>query len=222
MHIYDPSAIILVFSAGIFALFSPCAYPLLPGYILYYIGKHSTLHRALLGSSICTLGLITIFSIFGLLGSVIGTMIHTIASWLVIVAGIIIIIMGASMLLGIKFPTLFIPVRASGRKGFIGMYLYGLAYGLATFGCSSPIFFSILLLAIISEGIFAGLVVFLIYSIGMGIPLILTTLLLVVAKDIVHKKVFKIMPLIEKIGGAVLIIIGIYLLYYYYFATPTS
>ena len=214
----DISGFILVFSAGIFALFSPCAYPLLPGYIMYYLGKESTIRKAIFGGFACTLGLISIFSVFGLIGTMIGKLAQAIIPWLMLVAGVIIIIMGLTMLIGIKFPTLFMPVRATGRKGFIGMYLYGLAYGLATFGCSAPIFLSILLYSIVASGIFGGIITFIVYSLGMGLPLILTTVLVVMAKDIMYKKIFKAMPLIEKVGGIFLIIIGSYLVYYYYFA----
>lgn len=185
---------------------------------MYYLGKESTIRKAILGGFACTLGLISIFSVFGLIGTMIGKLAQTIIPWLILVAGLIIIVMGLTMLIGIKFPTLFIPVRATGRKGFIGMYLYGLAYGLATFGCSAPIFLSILLYSIITGGIFDGIITFIVYSSGMGLPLIMTTVLVVMAKDMMYKKIFKAMPLIEKVGGIFLIIIGFYLLYYYYFA----
>ncbi len=210
------SGLPLVFAAGVFALFSPCAYPLLPGYILYYLGSDAGLRRALLGGGICFLGLVSIFSIFGFISSIVGKLIYPFISWLVLVAGIIIILMGLSMLAGAKFPTLFIPIRASGRKGIIGMFLYGIAYGLATFGCSAPIFFSILLFSIVSGGILNGIITFLIYALGMGIPLILTTILVVRAKELVCRRVLKVMPFVQKMGGSILIIIGIYLLYSYY------
>ncbi len=213
----DISGSILVFAAGVFALFSPCAYPLLPGYILYYLGSDASLRRALLGGGTCFLGLISIFSIFGVISTVVGNLTYSSISLLVLVAGIMIIIMGLAMLVGAKFPTLFMPIRASGRKGLIGMFLYGIAYGLATFGCSAPIFFSIFLFSIVAGGILNGIITFLIYALGMGIPLILTTILVVKAKELIYKRVFKAMPYVQKIGGLILIIIGIYLLYSYYF-----
>ena len=217
MHLFGLEGMILVFSAGVFALLSPCAYPLLPGYVLYYLGKESTIRRALLGGGACAAGLVSIFSIFGILGSMVGELIHPISYWLLLIAGIIIIIMGLGMLLGIKFPTLFSPIKATGKKGFTGMYIYGIAYGLATFGCSAAIFFSILLYSIVIGGIFGGIIIFLIYSLGMGIPLIITTVLMVMAKDVIYKRIFKAIPIIEKAGGVLLIVIGAYMIYYYYF-----
>ncbi len=211
---------LLVFAAGVFTLFSPCAYPLLPGYIMYYLGSDTTFSKALLGGGICFLGLVSIFSIFGLLSSIVEKFAYSFVYWLVPIASIIIIIMGISMLVGAKIFNIFLPIKASGRKGFIGMFLYGIAYGLATFGCSAPIFFSILLFSIVSGGMLSGIITFLIYALGMGIPLILTTILVVKAKELVYRKILRAMPLIQKIGGVILIIIGIYLLYSYSLIQP--
>ena len=216
MLLLEPSGILLVFAAGVFALFSPCAFPLLPGYIMYYLGSDVTIKKALPGGAICTLGLITVFSIFGFIGVVIGSLVYPIISLLILVSGIMIIIFGIVILAGLKFPSLTIPIRASSRKGFVGIYLYGIAYGFATFGCSAPIFISILLYSIVSGGILPGIMTFIIYALGMGIPLILTTVLVVTAKELVHNKLVKAMPYLEKISGVLLIIIGIYLLYFYY------
>lgn len=216
MLLLDPPSVLLAFAAGVFALFSPCAFPLLPGYIMYYLGSDATIKKAIPGGTICTLGLITVFSLFGFIGAVIGSLAYPIISFLILVSGIIIIIFGVVILADLKFFSLKIPIHASGRKGFVGIYLYGIAYGFATFGCSAPIFFSILLFSIVSGGVLSGIMTFVIYALGMGIPLIITTILVVTAKEIVHDKLIKAMPYLEKIGGVLLIIIGIYLIYYYF------
>lgn len=60
----------------------------------------------------------------------------------------------------------------------------------------------------------AGIVTFLVYSAGMGIPIILTTILLAKTKDYLLTRIIRAMPWFQKISSFLLISIGIYLILY--------
>jgi cytochrome c biogenesis protein CcdA len=211
----DPSGLIFVFTAGIFALFSPCGFPMLPGYISYYIGTKASLGKAIPGGIACTLGLVTMFSIIGVIVATFGSLISLYIPLLEIIAGVFMIFLGLTVMFEIRLPMFDLPVKATKRKGFIGLFLYGFAYGMATLGCSAPIFFSILSYAIATGSALQGILTFIVYAIGMGVPLIIVTILVVKAKKLMLKKIVRMMPWIEKISGIILIIIGFYLIYFY-------
>jgi len=104
---------------------------------------------------------------------------------------------------------------SSTQKGLPGLFLYGIAYGLATLGCSAPIFFSTLFYALTSGGFLAGIVTFVVYAIGMGLPILLITILLAKTKTQLLNRVMNVMPWFEKISSVIIIAIGIYLISYY-------
>jgi cytochrome c biogenesis protein CcdA len=209
------SGLSLVFSAGVLALFSPCGFPMLPGYLSYYLGKKKTIETAISSGLACTLGLIAVFSVIGVGVALAGSVITQYIPLLEVIAGSIAIILGVSMLTNIKFPTLFKISRAPTQKGLPGLFLYGIAYGLATLGCSAPIFFSTLFYALTSGGFLAGIVTFVVYAIGMGLPILLITILLAKTKTQLLNRVMNVMPWFEKISSVIIIAIGIYLISYY-------
>ncbi len=212
---FDSSSLAFIFTAGALALFSPCGFPMLPGYISYYMGAKVSMEKALAGAAACTLGLLTVFSAIGVVVSTLGGFISQYIPLLELAAGLIVVFLGISMIFEIRFPTFFTISTAPTQKGLIGVFLYGVAYGLATLGCSAPIFFSILFYAVAAGGSLYGIITFVVYAIGMGLPITITTILIARAKKFLLKKMMKMLPWIQKIGGLVLITIGAYLIYYY-------
>ena len=209
------SGLAFAFSTGVFSLFSPCSYALLPGYISYYLGAKFGVVKALTGGLACTLGLITVFAAIGGLSSSLGELTPQIIPLLDIAAGVILIAMGLGNLLELKVPFLSFNVMPSRRRGLIGLYTYGIIYGLAGVGCSAPIFISVLFYAM-SKGLAQGVLSFVAYALGMGLPLIVTTLLLSQAKDYMIQRINMATEKLRRASGAVLIVVGLYLIYFYY------
>ena len=212
----DPLGIMFAFTAGVFALFSPCGFPMLPGYMLYYMGAEAPLERAVKSGFACVLGLLTMFSFIGALASVLGGLISKYITFLELFAGIVTLIMGFIVLFNVKIPYLFLSLRAPRQRGFIGLFLYGSIYGLATLGCSAPVFFSILFYAIAIGGPLYSIFLFITYALGMGTPLILITIFVSKAKDYILNRMMDAMPFLQKLSGIALIVIGSYLILYYF------
>ncbi len=91
---------LFAFSAGVFTIFSPCGFPMLPGYISYYMGSRSSRGAALSGLG-CFTGLAAVYLIFGALALLLRSAIVTgpILVSLELVVGLVIIIVGVAMLL---------------------------------------------------------------------------------------------------------------------------
>jgi cytochrome c-type biogenesis protein len=211
----------LAFMAGVYTLFSPCTYPMLPSYIIYYMNSKnskSSIKKALSGSALCTFSFILVFAIIGAITSILRNLILSYIPLLLLVAAFLIILMGIVSLKKVNFLSFNIPVTPSKHNGFSGFFIFGLAYGLAAVGCSAPIFFSVFLYAIFTGGVLNALVTFLVYALSMGITLTMLSVLLVKIRAMVLKKIIMAMPWLQKMGGTTLLIAGFYLIYFYYSA----
>ncbi len=209
------SGLAFAFSAGVFSLFSPCSYALLPGYVSYYLGAKFGTVKALTGGLACTLGLVTVFAAIGALASSLGELVPQIIPLLDIAAGVILIAMGLGNLLSLKMPFISLNIVPSKKQGVLGLYTYGIIYGLAGVGCSAPIFISVLFYSM-SKGLTQGILSFIAYALGMGAPLIVTTILLSQAKDYMIQRINMATEKLQRASGAILIAVGTYLIYYYY------
>jgi cytochrome c-type biogenesis protein len=208
------SELVFAFTAGVLSIFSPCGYALLPGYVSYYMGSELTFRKAVVGGSVCALGLTTVFSLIGVLASSLGVILPQIIPLLDLLAGIIMIALGFVILTQINLPLFQMNLTPTKRTGLIGLYLFGIVYGIAGVGCSAPIFLSVLFFAV-SGGWLNGVMALVAYSAGMGLPLIVTSVLLAEAQDMLIRRISRATEKMHKVSGGVLIIVGLYLLYTY-------
>lgn len=211
----DLPGLAFAFTAGVLSIFSPCGYALLPGYVSYYLGSDLSLVRAVVGGLACTLGLVTVFSVVGALASSLGALMPQLIPLLDILAAVILMVLGVAMLRQSNIPYLQLNVRPTTRRGLAGLYMFGLVYGIAGLGCSAPIFLSVLLFAV-SESWLNGVLTFTVYAIGMGVPLVLTSILVAEAKVMLLRRISGVTERLHKLGGTVLILVGLYLFYTYY------
>ncbi|MDH5199496.1 MAG: hypothetical protein OEW93_01300 [Candidatus Bathyarchaeota archaeon] len=209
----DLPGLAFAFTAGALSFFSPCGYALLPGYVSYYLGSRLSRARAVSGGLACTLGLVTVFSVVGGLSSSLSALVTGLVPLLDLLAGGVLVLMGAATLLQLRLPYLSFPVNPTRRTGLGGFYLFGVVYGLGGVGCSAPIFLSVLVFAL-SRGLLDAVVAFIAYALGMGAPLVLTSLLVAQANELMIRRVSGAVPRIQRAGGAVLVLVGLYLVYY--------
>ncbi len=211
----DLPGLAFALTAGVLTVFSPCGYALLPGYVSYYLGSRLSLARAVYGGIASTLGLVTVFSVIGGLSSALGAVLSGLMQLFNLLAGLFLVLMGSATLLKLRLPYLTLPVSPSRRRGLTGFYLYGVVYGLSGVGCSAPIFLSVLVFAL-SRGLVNGIVTFIVYAVGMGLPLILTIVLVAEANELIIGRISRATPLIQRASGVTLILVGLYLFYYHY------
>ena len=99
--------------------------------------------------------------------------------------------------------------------GFLGTVFVGMAFGAGWTPCVGPMLGAILTVAASTQDIFKGIVLLISYSVGLGIPFLLSGL-------IVHnffkyfKRISKYFKIISAIGGVLLVIIGILLITGYF------
>jgi cytochrome c-type biogenesis protein len=233
--------ILVAFIMGILAFFSPCAFPLLPGYMSYVLarreesskGKGPSVGRSILGGILAALGTLAIFSLAGLLIGAAGSAIVSYIPYLTPIIAIIIAVMGALMLLDMtgwtdKITGALVPVTSrvqsglnnasskirGGKSSNLGLFFYGAGYGVASMGCHASVFVAIMIAGFVAGGFASALLVFVMFGLGMGIMMVAITVLVGMAKGMVIKRMQGAMPLIKKFSGLVLLIAGVYLAWY--------
>ncbi|SHH67897.1 cytochrome c biogenesis CcdA family protein [Clostridium grantii] len=206
----------VAFGAGILSFFSPCILPLIPVYFMYI--TESTIESQLLNQKKIVLtrtigfviGFTIIFILMGATATFIGKIFVQNKSIFSKISGLLIIIFGLNMMGIIKFNFLQIEKKVSEPRvatSWFSSILVGMAFAAGWTPCFGPILASILIFAGSSETMLKGILLLLIYSIGMAIPFIVTALFINYFRKFI-KKSRKFLIFIPKISGAIMVIFG--------------
>ena len=205
----------IALGAGLISFLSPCVLPLIPGYISYISGsslseliekKNVNLFPIIL----FTIGFSIVFIIFGAASTFLGNIFLQNSYELRIVAGLIIIILSLHIigLINLKFLNYEKRIQTNISKNLFSPILIGMAFAFGWTPCIGPILGSILVLASTEESLFQGILLLSFYSIGLGVPFILSGYL--IQKFLLFSKNFKKnINKVSKIGGVILLITGI-------------
>lgn len=210
----------LAFTTGFLSFFSPCILPLIPVYIMYLTGvtAESELKTNKLKVMIRTLGFILgftiIFVIMGLSASALGKLFIRHRAFLLNLSGIVMVVFGLNMLGLFKMKWLKIPeiIKTPDKiEGFFSAMVMGLAFGAGWTPCFGPVLASIVIYAGATATASQGVVLLLIYALGMAIPFILTALFIDVFNRLLAKTE-KVMQYVPKISGLILVAFGLLIL----------
>jgi cytochrome c-type biogenesis protein len=180
--------------------------PLVPGYVAYATGFASTKGRVLLGSLLFVLGFTFIFASYGLAFGGLGSQIAAHEDLITKILGIFTIAMGTIFLGVFPFAPTIQP-KLSTTGGIAGAPLLGALFGIGWTPCIGPALATVQTLAFNEASATRGAILSIGYSIGLGIPFILSGLFLDRSKKIRSFFVRK-GSLISKVGGVLLILIG--------------
>lgn len=219
----------IAFTAGVFSFFSPCVLTLFPSYLSYITGltikefennrtQDKVRRLAVIHSILFILGFSFLFILMGSAINILGHSLLRYKELIRIVGGIIIIIFGLFILGIFKIPFLNIEAKFNLKqkpKGYFGSFLVGIIFASGWTPCVGPILGSILILASTKETIFKGLALLISYSLGMGIPFFVSSILISSFLS-QYKKLSKYVRVINILCGILLIIVGILLLTNYF------
>jgi cytochrome c-type biogenesis protein len=192
---------------GLISFLSPCVLPLVPGYIAYATGFSSTKGRVLLGSILFVAGFTFIFTSFGLAFGGLGSKFTQYEDVLTIFLGVFTIAMGVLFMGVFPFaPT--VQMKMSTTGGIAGAPILGFLFGLSWTPCIGPGLAAVQTLAFTESSATRGAILSIGYSLGLGIPFILSGLYLDKSKKLRTFLLGK-GATITKVGGLLLIVIGI-------------
>jgi cytochrome c biogenesis protein CcdA len=218
------------FIAGLAAFFAPCPFAVFPAYIAYYLnieqGVSSQHHRRFLHAlkigSIVSLGIFSFYGVLGIAMSLFGAILASYAYYLKLAIIPVFFILGWMLIAGKSFGTRrldqltnLIGTHARGGKHFTNMYLYGIVYGIAAAACHLPILLALSLYPILAGQFLHGFLAFIAYAVGASLLLIVFTLLADSGRKFLIENLGLYGERVKKIGGAVLILTGVYLISFY-------
>lgn len=176
----------IAFVAGVASFLSPCVLPLLPGYLSYMSGVSLEMVKAgqapvrkLLGPVLLFVaGFSTIFVALGTSASLLGSVLQDYQLILTRIAGVLVILMGLAFMGLVPLPFLYTEKRLDMRTGrtLAGNYLMGLAFGFGWTPCIGPTLGATLIIASQAERVGEGALLLAVYSLGLGIPFVLSAL----------------------------------------------
>ena len=202
---------LISFLEGIITFISPCLLPMLPIYISYFAGGgERTTAKTLKGAVGFVTGFTIVFVMLGALAGTVGSFLREYQTTVNIISGLIVIIFGLNFL-GVFKLNIFKGNQRSVKTdnmGFFSAMLFGIIFSVGWTPCVGAFLGSALMLASQQGNIAEGMLMLLSYSLGLGIPFMLSAVLIDYLKSAFNwiKRNYKIINLIS---GSLLVIIGI-------------
>jgi cytochrome c-type biogenesis protein len=222
MEILGKFPIIASFLAGILTFISPCILPLIPAYISFITGESidelqrqgGSYRRMLVNAFLFVAGFSLVFVLLGASASFIGGFLGDKRDLIRWIGGILVILFGLHTAGIVPIPLLYRQKqmqRGKSKFGFLEPMAIGLAFAIGWTPCVGPILSSLLILASAQETVYQGMLLLTVYSLGLGVPFILTALFITWALKVFSalKKYYR---AIEIISGSILVLVGILLL----------
>lgn len=204
----------IIFIEGFASFLSPCVLPMLPMYVSYFAGQDKDLRRTVINSLGFVSGFTIVFVLLGIFASTLGKLITTNSRYLNIIFGIIIILFGMHYIgiLNIKILNKSKGIQKNKDKlSFFSAIIFGMLFSVCWTPCVGVFLSSALMMSATSQNVLKGGLMLFIYSIGLGIPFILTSIFLEKLKN-TFNHIKKHYNVINKIAGIILIFSGIMLI----------
>ena len=214
--------LIAAFVAGFLSFISPCVLPLIPGYVSFVSGVSledmrgdaavsSARRHVLVTSLFFVLGFSLVFIALGATASVVGRFLFEKQPILAKIAGVLLVIFGLHTMGVFRIAFLESEKRMQANRkpaGALGAVLVGIAFAFGWSPCIGPILGGILALAAAKDTVWEGTQLLAVYSVGLGIPFLLTSIA-INQFFAVTKRIRKHYHAIEMVSGGLLVAIGV-------------
>ena len=215
---------VIAFSAGFLSFVSPCVLPLIPSYVSYITGisfedlveggEDKNFTRVTLYNSLAfILGFTIIFVALGASSSYIGSILRDYQELIMRIGGLLVIFFGLFIMGFIKFDFINREKKFHLQEkpaGYLGSVFVGIVFAAGWTPCIGPMLGSILSLATSEGSVLFGIQLLFVYSIGLGLPFLITSLAL---NTFLHHlpKVTRHMKVVTTLSGLILICVGLLL-----------
>ena len=206
---------ILTFLEGVASFISPCLLPMLPIYVSYFVGQdNKSIKKTLINSIGFVLGFTIVFLILAIFASTFGSFISSNLKIFKIIFGILIIVLGLNYMQVLKLGFLNKTKRFkinTENLNFFKAFAFGIMFSISWTPCIGAFLSSALMLVASRQDLVKGIILMLIYSVGLGIPFIISAVFIEKFKkmfDFIKKNFGK----VKVISGLILIGMGIYMI----------
>lgn len=214
----------LSFGSGLLAAVNPCGFVLLPTYLMYFLGvtgrpgtQQASVRRALLVSGALSAGFMSVFIVVGGITRLFTDWINQNAKYVALIIGLALIVLGIAMLFGYRLPFTTPKLDAGQRdRTVMSMFIFGVAYAVASIGCTLGPFSATVLGTIDTDGFAQGLIAIGLYGAAMSLLVTTLTVSLALAQGWLLRVLRSGMKYVEIGSAIVMILSGLYLAWYWY------
>jgi cytochrome c-type biogenesis protein len=218
----------LSFIRGMVAAVNPCGFILLPTYLMYFLGlqgampgtQRATMRRAVIVSGAVSAGFLSVFLVAGVISYNFTSWINENAKYATGAIGVALLVLGAAMLVGYKLPFMTPRLDAGGsggpRQTVSAMFVYGIAYAVASIGCTIGLFIATVFSSTSRDGVVSGVGNMLAYGAGMALLVSALTIALASANTSLLKVLRGSLQYVDRIAAFFVLLSGCYLLWYFY------
>ncbi|MSP11928.1 MAG: hypothetical protein EXR62_03105 [Chloroflexi bacterium] len=205
--------LLVAFLAGIGTMSSPCALPLYPGFLAFLGGQKS--HNSYLLGFWVLLGVLVMMLCLGAIMAALSLAVTRVVSIILPLADVLIMLLGMLLLLDInlfqRLPSGFLPPVTASMAGNrnLSAFIYGLLYGPIALPCSGAFIVSIFALSTGMQEFGARLLLFLVFGLGFGLPLLFLSLLAGGTQRQLTRWLAQHATWINRVAGVILLIAGI-------------
>lgn len=202
---------LITFIEGLASFISPCVLPIIPIYISYFGGNKNS-KKSIINSLGFTIGFSTVFILLGVFAGTFGAIVHKYTNYINIILGLFLIIIGLNYMeiIFIKFLNKSKGIKENKKDlTLITSCLFGIIFSLTWTPCIGAFLSSALIMASTTGSVLKGALLLFLYSLGLAIPFILTTVFMEKVKktfDFIKKHY----NVINKIAGSILLLSGLY------------
>jgi cytochrome c biogenesis protein CcdA len=221
----DQGLVSLAFTAGLVAALNPCGFAMLPAYLVLVVrGERADtstglagVGRALAATAGMGLGFLTVFGLFGALTISASAIVQRYVPYLTVVIGIVLVALGIWLLTGREL-TLLTPRHPGGRwapTARLGsMYGYGVSYAIASLSCTIGPFLAVTAAGLRRGSVIGDVSIYLAYIAGLTLVVGVLAVAAAAASTAVVNRLRRILPYVNRISGALLVLVGLYVGYY--------
>jgi len=209
---------VLLFLEGIITFVSPCILPMIPVYVSYFMGAEGNDGMNKNKNTLCNAlafvaGFSIIFTMLGAAAGTVGVFFNNNMRIINLISGALMIVFGLHFMefvkIGILNRTYKLKMQVNTEHmNLLSTFLFGVVFGIGWTPCVGPFLGSALMIATNTNHVGESVLMLLVYSLGLGIPFLLSTVLIHYisgAFELIkqHYRVVKI------ISGILLILVGI-------------
>lgn len=217
----DQDLVGLAFGAGLVAALNPCGFAMLPAYLALVVrgervGQLAAVDRALAATAMMAAGFVVVFGGFGLLTVSAAATVQRYLPYVTVAIGIVLVVLGFWLLAGreliVRTPKPLAQWAPTARLG--SMFSYGVSYAVASLSCTIAPF-----LAVTGAGLREGSVggtaaIYVAYAAGFTVVVGALAVAAAMTTTAVVDRLRRIVPYLNRISGALLVAVGLYVGYY--------
>jgi cytochrome c-type biogenesis protein len=206
--------LLLSFVLGFAANLNPCVLPLYPGFLAYLSSKTEMVNKQRfirISGAVVLAGVLTFMVIIGAITAGLGLSINQFVGTASPIAFGVLVVLGVILLLDINLMKLLPQWKTPIKKNpWYSAFIFGFLYGPIVIPCNAPLVFAVFAYSVGLVSFLDRFILFLAFGIGLGVPLLLLSFMSSTKSSWLIKKFVKYHTPINRVAGALLIVLGLY------------